>query len=91
MAERRLLEALRRAGFEPEANARLDGYEVDLLLPEPGVVIEVDGHPFHSTRPDRRPDYRRDADLQARGYHVIRVDADDSPERALALVARVSR
>ena len=43
-AERRLLEALRRAGFEPKANARLDGYEVDLLLPEQRVVIEVDGH-----------------------------------------------
>ncbi len=89
--ERRLLEALRRAGFAPEANATLGGCEVDLLLPDHHLVIEVDGHPFHSSRPDRRRDYARDAELGELGYRVLRVDADESPERALAVIARATR
>jgi very-short-patch-repair endonuclease len=55
--ERRLLEALRRAGFEPETSTTLAGHEVDLLLPDQRVVIEIDGNPYHSARPDRRRDY----------------------------------
>jgi very-short-patch-repair endonuclease len=90
-AERRVLEALRSAGFNPETNVDLAGNEVDLYLPDHRIVIEVDGGPFHSSRPDRRRDYARDAKLQALGYVVIRVDADDAPERAIALVARVGR
>ena len=90
-AERRVLEALRRAGFEPEANVLLAGYEVDLYLPEHDLVVEVDGDPFHSARPDRRRDYARDAALGEIGVRVLRVDADDPPERAVALVARATR
>jgi very-short-patch-repair endonuclease len=60
-------------------------------LPDQRVVVEVDGHPFHSSRTDRRNDHVRDADLQAAGYAVIRIDADDPPERALVRIARLSR
>jgi very-short-patch-repair endonuclease len=91
-AERRFLEAFRRAGLPPpETNAELAGYEVDFLWRDERVVLEVDGGPFHSTRPDRKRDYARDAELQALRYAVIRVDADDAPERALALIARATR
>jgi very-short-patch-repair endonuclease len=90
-AERRFAQALRRAGLDPQANVTVAGYEADLLLPGERVVLEIDGGPFHSSRPDRRRDHERDAALQALGYVVIRVDADDPPERAVALVARASR
>jgi very-short-patch-repair endonuclease len=90
-AERRVLEALRRAGFAPETNVDLAGYEVDLYLPDHRIVLEVDGGPFHSSRPDRRRDYARDAELQSLGYTVMRIDADEPPERAVALVARATR
>ena len=90
-AERRVLTALRRAGFAVEANIHLAGHEVDLYLPEHRVVVEVDGGPFHSARPDRRRDYARDAELQALGCTVLRVDADDPPEQAIARVARATR
>ena len=90
-AERRVLEALRSAGFNPETNVDLAGNEVDLCLPDHRIVIEVDGGPFHSSRPDRRRDYARDAELQVLGYSVIRVDADDPPEQVIARVARATR
>jgi very-short-patch-repair endonuclease len=90
-AERRLVDAVRRAGLAPETNARLAGYEVDLLLPDHRLVIEVDGGPFHSARPDRRRDYARDAALNELGFRVIRFDADEPVERALAVIARATR
>jgi very-short-patch-repair endonuclease len=90
--ERRHLEAFRRADLpEPETNARIEGFEVDFLWEKHKLVLEVDGHPFHSARPDRRADHRRDARLQELGYTVLRIDADESVERAVALVARATR
>ncbi len=87
--ERRLLEAFRRAGLpEPETNAPLDGFEVDFLWEEHRLVLEVDGGPFHSARPDRRRDYAARRAPEQLGYRVLRVDADVDPERAVALVAR---
>jgi very-short-patch-repair endonuclease len=87
--ERRLLAAFRRAGLdEPQTNAPIEDYEVDFLWEERQLVLEVDGHPFHSARPDRRRDYARDARLNELGYRMLRVDADVEPERAVALVAR---
>jgi very-short-patch-repair endonuclease len=86
--ERRLLEAFRRAQLpEPETNAPLAGFEVDFLWSEQQLVIEVDGHPFHAARPDRRRDQDRDARLAELGYSVLRLDADIGEERAVALVA----
>jgi very-short-patch-repair endonuclease len=86
--ERRLLEALRRAGLpEPETNAPLAGYEIDLLWRERKLAVEVDGEPFHSAQPDRRRDYARDARLGEHGFTVLRIDADLAVERAIALVA----
>jgi very-short-patch-repair endonuclease len=90
-AERRLLEALRRAGFAPETNTGVGGYEVDLYLPEHRLVIEVDGDPFHSARPDRRRAYARDAALGVIGVRVLRFDADEPIERCLAVIARATR
>jgi very-short-patch-repair endonuclease/predicted transcriptional regulator of viral defense system len=86
--ERRLLEALRRAELpEPETNAPLGGYEVDLIWRDQRLVVEVDGHPFHSSRPDRRRDLARDARLVELGFTVLRLDADTRTERAVALIA----
>jgi very-short-patch-repair endonuclease len=86
--ERRLLEAFRRAGLpEPETNAALDAFEVDFLWVAQRLVLEVDGGPFHSARPDRRRDYARDARLNELGYRALRVDAEVESERAVALVS----
>ena len=72
-AERRLLELIRNARLpEPRTNARVGRHEVDFLWPEHDLVVEVDGYAFHSTRAAFERDRRRDAELQAAGYRVIR-------------------
>jgi hypothetical protein len=55
-----------------EVNRRLLGYEVDLLWRDRRVVVELDSHRFHSTPSEFERDRRRDADLQAAGFRVLR-------------------
>lgn len=72
-AERRLLRALATAGVErPETNVRVCGHEVDMLWREARVVVECDGFETHRTRAAFERDRRRDAELQAAGYRVVR-------------------
>ncbi len=71
--EDRLLMLTLDAGLQrPEVNARLHGYEVDLLWRRSRVVAEADGHGFHNSRAQVERDRRRDAVLAARGYRVLR-------------------
>lgn len=90
-AERRFLALIRRAELpRPRVNADLHGYQVDFHWPEQRLVIEVDGHAFHGSRPRRERDSRRDQELIVRGYTVMRVtwhQITDGPE---ALVARLA-
>jgi very-short-patch-repair endonuclease len=87
-SEHRLLAALRRAELpQPDTNTPLAGNEIDFLWASQRVVVEVDGHQFHSARPDRKRDLARDARLTGFGYTVLRLDADFCVERAVALIA----
>src|SRR5688500_4274350 len=73
-AERRLLELVRAAALpSPEANAKLAGFEVDFLWSDSRLVVEVDGYAFHSSRTAFERDRRRDSELQAQGFRVVRV------------------
>lgn len=93
VAERLLLELLRRAGLpEPKTNARLAGWEVDALWPALSVVVEFDSWTFHGDVLAFRKDRRKSADLQARGYAVVPVtwsDLHDAPEVVVANVSAV--
>jgi very-short-patch-repair endonuclease len=90
-AERRVLELIRAARLpEPRANARAGGYEVDLLWPEAALVVEVDGYAFHSTRSAFERDRRRDADLHATGYLVLRVTWTQIVDDPAVLVASLA-
>ncbi len=90
-AEQRLLDLMRAACLPtPEANARLCGYEVDFLWRDRKLVVEVDGYAFHSSRSSFERDRRRDRNLQAKGYHVIRVtwrQLIGEPEAVIAALA----
>ena len=90
-AERRLLALLRRARCpDPETNRWLAGYEVDLLWTAQRLVVEFDGFQFHADRAAFERDRRRDAELQARGYRVIRVtwrQLIDDPEAVVDRIA----
>jgi very-short-patch-repair endonuclease len=73
-AEERFLALVRAAGLPaPEVNVRLHGYEVDFLWRDKGLVVEVDGFQFHSTRAAFERDRQRDAELQSAGLRVLRV------------------
>ncbi|MFL5869735.1 MAG: DUF559 domain-containing protein [Solirubrobacterales bacterium] len=90
-AERLLLALIRKAELPPpQTNQRLHGYEVDLLWPEHRVVVEFDGHAFHSTRPKRERDSRRDQELVLRGYIVLRVTWHQLTREPEALIARIA-
>lgn len=73
-AEDRMLALVRQAdlhGFETQRPVQ--GHTVDFLWRGQRVVVEVDGYRYHSDRRRFESDRRRDADLQAHGYAVLRV------------------
>jgi len=71
--ERRFLRLCRRHRLpRPIVNARIGPYEVDFLWRESRLVVETDGFEYHGTRDAFERDRARDADLQARGYRVLR-------------------
>lgn len=68
-----LLKKLRKAGVpRPRTNARIAGMEVDLLFPDHGLAVEIDGYTFHRQRPAFEDDRSRGAALVAQGITVIR-------------------
>ena len=91
-AEERLLALLRRAGLPPpRVNVRLAGHEVDLFWPDQGVVIEIDGYAFHSSRAAFERDRVRDAQLQAIGLRVMRVTWRQIVAEPEALLVRIAQ
>jgi very-short-patch-repair endonuclease len=54
-------------------NARVGRHEVDFLWRARRVVVETDGFRHHGSREAFERDRARDAELQSRGYRVLRV------------------
>jgi len=72
-------------------NARILGHEVDFLWRDEGLVVEVDGFQFHSTRAAFERDRQRDAELQGAGLRVLRVtwrQVVDAPYAAVTNLVR---
>jgi very-short-patch-repair endonuclease len=57
----------------PEVNATVEGYTVDFAWHEARLIVETDGWAAHGTRSAFERDRRRDADLVAAGWRVLRV------------------
>jgi very-short-patch-repair endonuclease len=91
-AEEALLSLIRLADLPaPKVNTRLQRYEVDFLWPAQRVIVEVDGLAFHSSARALVADRRRDADLVAAGYRVVRFtwhDLTQQRERTLVNLTR---
>jgi very-short-patch-repair endonuclease len=87
-----LLGLIRRARLPtPDLNVMMDTYEVDFLWREQRLIVETDGFEFHSSRQQFESDRRRDAELAARGFTVIRItwrQLVDEPEAGLVRLAR---
>ena len=61
--------------------------EVDLLFPDHGVAVEIDGYAFHHQRPVFENDRSRGAALAARGITLLRFtprQLRNEPDRVLA-------
>jgi very-short-patch-repair endonuclease len=56
----------------PRTNVQVHGLEVDALWSEQRLVAELDGAATHLTPGAFEDDRRRDAQLQAQGYRVVR-------------------
>ena len=87
------LALVRRAGLpEPEVN-RSHGprEEVDLIWRRHKFILELDGHAFHSLRPDRERDYIRDQDNQLAGYLTARATGHQLQTAPLPLLVRITR
>jgi hypothetical protein len=56
----------------PEINARVAGWTVDAVWREERVVVELDGYDNHSSRAQIKRDRRKELELRAVGFLVIR-------------------
>ena len=90
-AERQLRRLIRSAQLpRPVTNVRVAGWEVDLLWREQRLVVEVDGFAFHGSRHAFERDRRRDADLVAAGYRVVRFTWRQIKYEPAAVIARLA-
>ena len=86
-AEVQALLVFRDAGYMvPELNRKVAGEEADLRWPALGIIVEVDGDPFHQ---DVGEDARKEALWRAAGEDVRRISSDDVYERPRRLLALV--
>jgi very-short-patch-repair endonuclease len=70
-----------------EFNARVAGYEVDVLFPEQRVIVELDGYEFHGTRQAFEKDRERDAATLAAAFVTVRITWErltQAPEKEAA-------
>jgi|GEM_PF-4930450 len=50
-------------------------YRVDFAIPKEQIIIEADGHEFHSSRAQLDSDRRRQNDIISQGWKVLRITA----------------
>jgi very-short-patch-repair endonuclease len=90
--ERAMLRLIRAAGLpEPRTNYPVAGFDADFCWPEQRLIVEVDGHNFHSDRRTIERDHRRDVVHRDAGHEVIRFTGrqrDEEPVYVAAVVAR---
>ncbi|MBA3262686.1 MAG: DUF559 domain-containing protein [Thermoleophilaceae bacterium] len=78
----------------PEVNATVEGYEVDFVWRHEKLIVETDGWMAHGTRGAFERDRRRDAELLAGGWRVLRVSYDRlerEPDWVAARIGEVLR
>jgi very-short-patch-repair endonuclease len=90
-AEEQLLALVRRGGLPaPEVNGRVAGHEVDFAWVVQRLIVEVDGYAFHGARSSFESDRRRDLELAAAGFRVIRVSWRQITREPHAVLGRIA-
>ena len=90
-AEERFLALVREADLpRPQVNTRVHGFEADFFWRAHGVIVEIDGLAFHTTRSAQQRDRRRDSTLGAAGIRVLRFTWQDVTSRSATTLAKVA-
>jgi very-short-patch-repair endonuclease len=91
-AEELFAELVRKACLPTaEVNARVLRHEVDFLWRGPRLIVEIDGFEFHGSAHAFVEDRRRDAELAAAGYRVVRFTWQDLTERRESVIGRLAQ
>jgi very-short-patch-repair endonuclease len=91
-AEEKLLALTERAGLpRPQLNVQVLGHEVDFVWRDARVIAEVDGYAFHASSASFGADRRRDAELTAAGYRVLRFTWSDLGEGRFQTIVRLAQ
>jgi very-short-patch-repair endonuclease len=86
-----VLEAIDAAGLpRPQVNQVIEGYEVDFLWREHGVIAELDSYATHGSRAAFERDRERDRKLAIAGWTVARVTDEGAVEDLKRLLAATS-
>jgi very-short-patch-repair endonuclease len=75
----------------PEVNTSIEGYEVDFVWRDHRLIAETDGWQAHGTRAAFERDRRRDADLLAAGWRVLRISYARLEREPAWVAARIAR
>jgi very-short-patch-repair endonuclease len=90
--ERLFLPLARRARIgRPLVNERVEGRRRDFVWPDRRLVVEVDGHAFHSSRAAIRRDKARDRELIAARWVPVRFTYEDVAFEPAAVVAELRK
>jgi very-short-patch-repair endonuclease len=90
--ERRLRSIVERGELPwPQFNVWLFGHLVDAVWPDAKLVVEVDGYSVHGHRRAFESDRRRDQQLAAQGFVVVRVTARQLRDEPMAVLGRLAQ
>jgi very-short-patch-repair endonuclease len=73
----------------PVFNVAIGPYVVDALWAKERLIVELDSRAFHDNTAAFEQDRARDADLQVRGYRVLRVTANRLHNEPAAVAAQI--
>lgn len=89
--ERRMRALCRRARLpQPRTNATVCGWEVDFFWADARLVVEIDALVTHGARAQFERDRRKQADLVAAGYPVLRFTDVALVDAPLAVIAALA-
>jgi very-short-patch-repair endonuclease len=75
----------------PRTDVLIAGFTADFVWEDQRLIVEVDGHRYHSSRPAFERDHRRDIVHKNAGYEVLRFTARQLAEEPLLVIATIAR
>jgi len=67
---------IRNLQVTAEPGYPLEGYLIDIVLPDYGIAIEVDGGNWHQSKAKKRHDEAKEKLLRRDGWRLLRVNSD---------------